>query len=340
MLLRRIAASTGADQNTQKVFYSRYILPVMVRVILLGMLSAVFFSSTFVLNRAMSLEGGHWVWTASLRFGYMLVFLSLCLLFTKGVKQLSEIWGVFLRYWRFWILAGSIGFGVFYALISFSASYATGWIIATTWQTTILATPIVLIVLGKKVPTRGVLLTGLIFAGILLVNMEHAASATTREVLFGVIPVLIAAFAYPIGNQMVWEARRGGNRRIPHIDHAVMENGFSRVLLLTMGSTPFWIVLVLLAAPPAPSSGQLINTAMVALFSGVIATTLFLHARHLCVHPYEIAAVDATQSMEVIFALIGEIVFLQGVFPGPIGAAGIALTLIGLVAYTRVQSVS
>jgi len=312
----------------------------MVRIILLGMVSALFFSSTFVLNRAMSLQGGHWVWTASLRFGYMLVFLIGCLVFTKGVKQLSEIREVFLRYWLFWILAGSIGFGVFYALISFSASYAAGWIVATTWQATILATPIVLIVLGRKVPTRGVLLTGLIFTGILLVNMEHAASASIREVLFGVIPVLIAAFAYPIGNQMVWEARRGGKGLIPHIDHAVMENGFARVLLLTMGSIPFWIVLVLLAAPPAPSAGQLINTALVALFSGVVATTLFLHARHLCVHPYEIAAVDATQSMEVVFALIGEIVFLQGVFPGSIGVTGIALTLIGLAAYTRVQSAS
>jgi drug/metabolite transporter (DMT)-like permease len=312
----------------------------MVRIILLGILSAVFFSSTFVLNRAMSLQGGHWVWTASLRFGYMLVFLCVCLLITKGAKQLSEIMGVFRRYLLFWTLAGSIGFGVFYALISFSASYAAGWIVATTWQTTILATPIVLIVLGRKVPTRGVLLTGLIFAGILLVNMEHAASATTREVLFGVIPVLIAAFAYPIGNQMVWEARQGGNGLIPHIDHAVMKDGFSCVLLLTLGSIPFWIMLVLLVSPPAPSPGQWVNTALVALFSGVIATTLFLHARHLCVHPYEIAAVDATQSMEVIFALIGEIVFLQGAFPGPLGAAGIALTLIGLVAYTRLQSAS
>lgn len=312
----------------------------MVRIILLGMLSAVFFSSTFVLNRAMSLEGGHWVWSASLRFGYMLVLLCGCLLFTKGAKQLSEIKRVFLQYWLFWTMAGSIGFGVFYSLICFSASYATGWIVATTWQATILATPIVLVFFGKRVPARGVALIGLIFAGILLVNMEHAATATAQEAFFGVFPVLIAAFAYPIGNQMVWEARQGGNGRIPHIDHAVMEDGFARVLLLTLGSIPFWIGLVLLALPPPPSPGQMINTAMVALFSGVIATTLFLHARHLCVHPYEIAAADATQSMEVVFSLIGEIVILQGAFPGSIGVAGIVLTLIGLVAYTRLQSAS
>ena len=312
----------------------------MVRLIVLGMLAAVFFSSTFVLNRAMSLEGGHWVWSASLRFGFMLVLLCGCLFFTKGVKHLSEIKDVFLQYWLFWIMAGSVGFGVFYSLICFSASYAAGWIVATTWQTTILATPVVLIVFGRRVPKKGLLLISLIFAGIILVNLEHAASAKTQEVLFGVFPVLIAAFAYPIGNQMVWEARQGGNRRIPRINHAVMEDSLARVLLLTLGSIPFWIVMVLLAAPPPPSSGQIINTALVALFSGVIATTLFLHARHLCVHPYEIAAVDATQSLEVVFSLMGEILFLQGVFPGPIGVTGIALTIIGLAAYTRLQSAS
>jgi len=284
----------------------------MVRLIVLGMLSAIFFSSTFVLNRAMSLEGGHWVWTASLRFVYMFMFLSVWLLFSKGPKRLSEIKGVFLKNWLFWMMAGSIGFGLFYSLISFSASYAPGWIVATTWQTTILATPIVLLVLGRRVPTKGMLLTGLIFTGILLVNVEHAASATTQEVLFCALPILVAAFAYPIGNQMVWEAKQGGSGLIPHINHAVIEDSFARVLLLTIGSMPFWIVLVLVASPPPPSSVQLINTAMVALFSGVIATTIFLYARHLCVHPYEIAAVDATQSMEVVFSLIGETNILRG----------------------------
>lgn len=47
-----------------------------------GILAALFFSSTFVLNRAMSLEGGHWLWTASLRYLWMLVLLSIWLAVT------------------------------------------------------------------------------------------------------------------------------------------------------------------------------------------------------------------------------------------------------------------
>lgn len=311
----------------------------MLRLIGLGILSALFFSSTFVLNRSMSLAGGHWAWTASLRYGYMLIFLVLILFFTQGRRALADVWTVFWRHWKFWTLAGSVGFGLFYALISFSASYAPGWIVATTWQTTILATPVVLYFFGRKVPRRGLALTGIIFIGILLVNIEHAATSSLGTMLASALPVLLAAFAYPLGNQLAWEARLGENRRIPAIRDAILENGFARVLLLTLGSVPFWVAVLVCSAPPAPSSGQLISTALVALFSGVIATTLFLYARHLCTHPYEIAAVDSTQSMEVVFSLIGEMAFLGGALPGPLGLAGVLLTIAGLVAYMAVQNV-
>lgn len=310
----------------------------MAQLITLGVLSSLFFSSTFILNRAMSLAGGHWVWTSSLRFGFMFIFLIILILLTQGKKALTQVKEVFIQHWVFWILTGSIGFGIFYSLITFSATYATGWVIATTWQTTILATPIVLAFFGRKVPTKGILLILLIFIGILLVNVEHAVTTNLQSVLLSAVPVLIAAFAYPIGNQLVWEARLGENKKLPHIQHPILENGFARVLLLTIGSIPFWIILLLWVQPPPPTSGQLLNTAFVALLSGVIATTLFLYARHLCKQAYEIAAVDATQSMEVIFSLIGEVLFLSGAFPGQLGIAGVVLTIIGLIAYTVVQT--
>jgi drug/metabolite transporter (DMT)-like permease len=309
----------------------------MIRLLLLGILSALFFSSTFVLNRAMSMEGGHWFWTASLRFGYMFAMLALYLLFTKGPRYLTDIARIFSRFWLFWCIAGGIGFGVFYSMLCLSASYAPGWIIATTWQVTILATPVILIAMGRKIPLKGILLTGLIFTGIVLVNLEYAGSVTLKETILGILPVLVAAFAYPIGNQMVWEASQKGYKLIPRINHPLMNDSFARVLLMTLGSIPFWLALILLISPPSPSTGQLVSTAMVALFSGVIATTIFLHARHHCSRPYELAAVDATQSMEVVFSLLGEILLLHGAFPGTIGLFGISLTTIGLAAYARQQ---
>jgi drug/metabolite transporter (DMT)-like permease len=311
----------------------------MLRLISYGLLAALFFSSTFVFNRAMSLGGGHWVWSAALRYGYALLLISLGFLLTGRARTLVEVGRVYLRHWLFWTLAGCIGFGVFYSGITFAASFAPGWVVATTWQTTILATPLVLAAFGKRVPLRGLLFTLLIFAGVLLVNLEHAAQTTWAQVALGALPVLIAAVAYPVGLQMVWEARAGvGDKartgRVPRIDSPVVDQPFARVLLLILGSLPFWIVLVLVVQPPPPTQGQWVSTLLVALSSGIVATVLFMHARHLAHTPYQL---DSTQSGEVIFSLLGEVLLLGGALPGIMGWAGVALTLIGLVLYLSAQ---
>ena len=309
----------------------------MTRLLAIGILSASFFSSTFVLNRAMSLQGGHWVWTASLRYGYMLVLLSLWLLVTGQVHILTGAFREFRRHCLFWTATGSVGCGIFYALLSFSASFAPGWVVATTWQATILASPLVLLIFGKRVPARGMLFTALIFIGIVLVTIEQATVSPSRDILLGFLAVLLASLAYPLGNQLVWEARHGTSGRVPRIDGPVIDNSIGRVLLMVMGSIPFWITLIIATNPPPPSSGQLVATAIVAVFSGVIATSLFLQARHHATTPYELAAVDSTQSTEVLFALLGEVVLLHGSYPGFTASAGIVAVIAGLVLYVRAQ---
>lgn len=308
------------------------------RIILIGVAAALFFSSTFVLNRAMSLDGGHWVWSASLRYAWMLLLLVAGL----GVLRpglLRQSLALYKSHWPFWTVAGSVGFGLFYALLTFSASYAPGWVVATTWQCTILATPLVLLAFGRRVPLRALALTLLVFAGVVLVNVEQGETRPVSDILLGALPVLAAAFAYPMGNQLVWEARTGRGRFIPRLLGPAMDNAFCRVLLLTLGSIPLWIVLILATSPPPPSGGQLLNTALVALFSGVAATSLFLYARHLAGGAAELAAVDCTQSMEVVFSLAGETLLLGGMLPGPTGWAGLGLTILGLMLYIRVQNV-
>ncbi len=317
----------------------------MLRLLLTGFLAALFFSSTFVLNRVMSLDGGHWLWTASLRYVWMLVLLCVWLAVSGRAALGVQTLRLYRKHWLFWTLAGSIGFGVFYALISFSASYAPGWVVAATWQMTILATPIVLLLFGRKVSLRAVLLTLIVFAGVLLINIEQATAVPLRDALLGALPVLGAAFAYPLGNQMVWEARVAPHLQhvplvrslIPTINHPVMDDSICRVLLLTLGSLPLWIVLLLWLSPPMPSEGQLFMTFLVALFSGVVATSLFLSARHIAKSPSELAAVDCTQSMEVVFTLAGEALLVGGALPGLLGWIGIVLTLVGLVLYLQMQ---
>ncbi len=319
----------------------------MLRIILTGTLAALFFSSTFVLNRAISLEGGHWLWTASLRYVWMLVFLVLWLIVTGRANLAGQALRLYRKHFVFWSIAGGVGFGIFYALISFSASYAPAWVVAATWQMTILATPVVLLLFGRRVSLHALLFTLIVFAGVFLINIEQASATPLSEVLLGALPVLAAAFAYPFGNQMVWEARivvTAGRvpllrRLLPTIDHPVMDDAICRVLLLTLGSLPFWILLLTLFSPPPPTAGQLYMTLLVALFSGVVATSLFLGARHMAASPSALAAVDCTQSMEVVFSLAGEALLLGGSLPGRMGWLGIALTLLGLVLYLQKQKV-
>ncbi len=309
----------------------------MLRLLGVGLLAALFFSSTFVLNRWMSLDGGHWVWSASLRYGWMTLFLMAGPILIGRARLLRDAMGLLWRHWRFWLVAGTVGFGIFYAGVTFAASYAPGWVVATTWQVTVLASPLVLLAFGRRVPLRGVFFTILIFAGIVLVNLGEMRAENWQDVLLGGLPVLVAAFAYPAGLQLVWEARNGGRTHIPHIVDPVLDDSFARVLLLTLGSLPFWLLVIVLVQPPPPSAGQWMSTALVAILSGMIATSLFVYARHQARTAYQLAAVDATQSAEVVFALVGEVLLLGAMLPDPIGWVGVALTLLGLVLYLLAQ---
>lgn len=311
----------------------------MILLTLIGLVSGLFFSSTFILNRVMSLEGGHWVWSASLRYAFMILFLIATLPFFQGIKAPGRIFRLYLKNWKFWVFTGSIGFGGFYSLICFSADHAPGWVIAATWQLTIIATLVVLTCFGRSFPKRIWVFSLIVFSGVLMVNLSHVEISAVKDLLMGGFPVLIAAFCYPAGNQLVWEAKKG-NGYLPEIADPLLENPFNKVLLLSLGSVPFWLFLVVINRPPLPSGGQLINTALVALFSGIFATSLFLYARNKSKKASELAAVDATQSSEVIFAMAGEILILNSPLPNATALAGIFLVFVGLALFIRFQEVS
>ncbi|MDC0710709.1 multidrug resistance efflux transporter family protein [Stigmatella sp. ncwal1] len=300
----------------------------------LGLLAAVFFSLTFVLNRSMSLAGGHWVWSASLRYAAMLLLLSGYVFLRRGGAWMAATLRLFFQRPGFWLVAGSVGCGVFYGSVCFAAGHAPGWVIAVTWQSTLLASPLVLRAFGLRVPWRGMLFIALVMAGIVLVNLQSwRGGMSMQEVLLGVLPVFVAAFAYPIGNQMLNAARNGTSSRIAPITSPVLGDAASCVLLLVLGSVPFWVGLLAVVRPPAPTSSQVLQTLVVALSSGVIATTLFLRARNAAQDAYSIAAVDATQAGEVIFALAGEVLLLGMPLPASEALVGVFLVTGGIIGF-------
>ncbi|WAK01609.1 DMT family transporter [Methylobacter sp. YRD-M1] len=298
---------------------------------IIGLISAFFFSSTFILNRAMAVEGGHWFWSASLRYSYMLLFLGLTLILTKGFLYLKNLVSEFLKNYAFWILSGSIGFGCFYALLCFSAATSPGWVVAATWQLTIVASLFVLTAFGKKISKLTWLFSIIILTGVSLVNLSQFELTNVEKLFFNVLCIVIAAFCYPLGNQLVWEAKNNRSG-LPKISSAIADNAFAKVFLMSLGSFPFWIILFFCLNVSVPSEGQLINVAIVAILSGVLATPIFLYARNKADTPRKLAAVDASQSGEVIFALGGEVLFLGTAYPNMVGITGLFLTIFGLSA--------
>ncbi len=109
---------------------------------------------------------------------------------------------------------------------------------------------------------------------------------------------------------------------------------FQRVFGMTMCSMPFWLICGLIAKNTngLPSSGQVLQSFLVALFSGIVATLLFFKATDLVKkNPRHLAVIEATQSGEVIFTLLLGIIVLGDPAPGAFGWTGIAFIVIGMI---------
>lgn len=299
--------------------------------ILIGILAAFFFAFTFVLNQSMELSGGSWIWSASLRYFFMIPFLLIIVMARKNFKQLLTEMKMAPVKWFLWSF---VGFGLFYAPLTYAAAYSPGWLIAGTWQITIISGTLLApffyetihmkngpINVRGKIPIKGLLMSMVILLGILLMQLEHARHIPLLNVLMGVLPVLIASFAYPLGNRKMMEVTQG------RLD------AYQRVLGMTLASLPFWICLSLygLLTEGPPTVDQSFQSLLVAISSGVIATVLFFKATDLVRgNMQKLAAVEATQSMEVLFALAGEILLLSIALPSLLSWIGMLIIMAGM----------
>lgn len=306
--------------------------------IIIGIIAAFFFAFTFVLNATMEAGGGSWIWSASLRYIFMIPFLLILVLSRKNLKPLLQEMS---RNKRAWLLWSFVGFGLFYAPLCFAAAYSPGWLIAGTWQITIIAgtllAPLFLITIHSnketvqmrgKIPLRALLISFIILAGVSLMQLEHVAAVSSATLWFGFIPVIIAAFAYPLGNRKMMDICGG------RLD------AYQRVLGMTLASLPFWLVLSFYGfiTVGGPTASQSFQTLIVAISSGVIATVLFFKATDLVRgNMQKLGAVEATQSMEVLFALIGEILFLSIALPSGLSLIGILLVMLGMMLHSYIS---
>ncbi|MNL11241.1 hypothetical protein D3C87_1320690 [compost metagenome] len=230
-----------------------------------------------------------------------------------------------------WVLWSTIGFGLFYALLTFGASYGPSWLVAGTFEFTIIAGMCIGPILEKKgnrqpFSKATLFFSCLIFLGIIIMQISEAKSTSWSTILGGAIPVLIAAIAYPLGNRKMMSMTQGSL------------DTYQRTLGMTLASMPFWIILMAYGYQEhgLPNQDQHIQTLLVAVFSGVIATLLFFKGTELVQHDHQgLAAVEATQAMEVIFTLVGEIIILNSPFPNNLATLGIFLVVVGMYLHSK-----
>lgn len=147
----------------------------------------------------MSSAGGHWFWSASLRYLFMLLLLTVMIAAQHSVGRIGELWAIFRQHMGFWCITGSIGFGLFYTGICYAGDHASGWVVAATFMFTVVTS--LLVLLASAHDTADTYSTNL-----------DTISSSTIQTLVG---------------------------RIPIIDTDLLQNAFNKVWLMTVGSLAF-----------------------------------------------------------------------------------------------------
>ncbi len=292
----------------------------MKRSIILGIISAFFFAFTFIMNRKMNLEGGSFLWSASLRYLFTLPMLWVLMLF--GDRR-GRVHAHIRRHPLEWLLWSTVGFGLFYLPLSMASAFGPSWLVAASWQITIVAGVLLTPLFGQKLPVSGLIMGCVILVGVALVQVDQISRISAGDVFLCLLTVLVAAFAYPLGNRKMMQLCKG--------ELTALERTYG----MTLCSVPFWLVTGAAAAVTAgsPSKGQIVQTLLVAFLSGVVATVLFFRATDGARDdPRHLAVTEATESFEVVFTLAGGVLFLGDAPPKVSGIAGLILIFAGMAA--------
>ena len=273
-------------------------------------------------------SGGHWIWTASLRFVFMLPMLFILILRKKR-------FGIILQSIRAtpveWIVWSTVGFGFFYLPLCIAASFGPSWMIASTWQTTIIAgillTPLFQHnvnnqIIRHKIPLKQLFISLIIISGVFLVQYTDNSINEIKNNLVVIGLILIAAFSYPLGNR----------KMLTIVPNTI--GTLDRVFGMTLCSMPFWIIIMVIGLfnHKYPTINQIHQTVIVALSSGVIATLLFFKATELVKHNIKfLAAIESTQAGEVVFTLILGLSIFNDKVPSFRAFIGIGVIVIGII---------
>src|SRR5690606_12673408 len=106
--------------------------------------------------------------------------------------------------------------------ICYAGDHIAGWVVAATFMFTVVTSLIVLMAFGQRFDKKFIIYAFLVFIGVVLVNVSEGLRASAladidsapmaEMLLYGALPALIAAFSYPIGNQLVWQVSHNSRK--------------------------------------------------------------------------------------------------------------------------------
>ncbi len=312
---------------------SRTTRGVALAAVAIALASAFFFTCTYVLNRAAATGGGHWAWTASLRYLITLPIMFAVMPWQGGV---APVWRAIRAHPGPWLLWSGIGFVLFYVLLSYAAASGPSWLVAGTFQLTVIAgmlcAPFLYRDARARIPLPALAAGVVVVAGVLLMQVGHGGGRLDREAWIALAAVAVSAFAYPLGNRGL----------LLHLERAGIElNATQRVFGMTLASQPLWwaVAAGAFATAGAPPAGQVVLAAGVALGAGVIATVLFFQATGMVRNdPTALAAAEAMQAAEILFATVIGVLWLGEAWPQGRALWGAVIVVAGIVAFSIVAA--
>ncbi len=294
-----------------------------------GVTASLFLSSTFIINSIISGSGGHWAWTAALRSIFLIPILGIVLFFSR---QLSSTIIIVKKYPLLFLKWGLIGFGALYTALALASLWSPGWLIAATFQINILAgivlAPFIYPDHRKHIPKRPLILTLVILSGVFIMQFEKIGQLNTAgNILLSFFLVLIGAVVWPLGNRKL----------MIDLEHRNMHmNALQRVFGMTLGCLPLLVILCLWGYHQAgpPSFPQCEASFYSAIFSGFLGGAGFYQAMQLVSrNTVALAAIEATQALEILFTMLGEMMLKGLPMPGIYARLGLGLIVIGLLTH-------
>jgi drug/metabolite transporter (DMT)-like permease len=294
----------------------------------LALCAALFFTMTHVLNRSLVAGGGHWAWAVILRYLITLPLLALALPWQGGLGALPKELRLYPRTWLLW---STVGFVLFGLPLTWAANSGPSWLVAGSFQTTVLAGPLLAPFIyrdeRRHLAWRSVAIGLLIVVGVFALQWGHAQGGLTASDWLAIAAVVFSAFAYPLGNRMI----------LLHLERSGTRIGATqRVFGMTLCSWPLWLVLAAITwfVVGPPGWREILLAGGVALSSGVIATVLFFRATDMVgTEPTALAAVEAMQAAELLFATVIGATLLGEAWPHGFSAFGAVMIVVGIALF-------